>query len=94
MKIVSLKVAGIEETPAAAPAGPRQVVADEPEPGFIRKITLGPEGLMICRGEVAVLVPLSGLISVALEAEPALRAACESSICHDGNSRTNKTAGE
>ena len=93
MKIVSLKVAGIEETPAAAPAGPRQVVADEPEPGFIRKITLGPEGLMICRGEVAVLVPLSGLIGVAVEAEPGLRAGCEARLCHDGKGRADSTGG-
>lgn len=93
MKIVSLKVAGIDEAPAAAQSGVRQVVADEPEPGFIRKITLGPEGVMICRGDIAVLVPLSGLISVALEVEPGLRAGCEARLCHDGKGRADSTGG-
>jgi hypothetical protein len=55
------------------PLGIRAAMHDEPQPGFIRLVSLGPRGLSVKGQGKAVAFPLSELMKLAEQAEPALK---------------------
>lgn len=68
----ALQGAALAEGTVALPARV-SVVSDEPRPGFIRQVSLGPEGLSVHRVDCGVLLPLGELLRLAEELEPRLK---------------------
>lgn len=71
MKVLSIKLESHTEEPSKVfvPAG---TVVHEPQPGFIRKVQLCGEGLLIVHGPSAALIPLDQLLAAADLADPSL----------------------
>lgn len=74
MYVLTHLTANKTQAPFNEPRGIVQVVADEPSPGFIRKVSLGAGGLVISHGENKVAIPLAELLALAEKHEPALAA--------------------
>lgn len=60
--------------PASAPRPATIALHHEVAPGTFLHVGLGPGGLLIFRGDLAVAVPLDELVKLALNHEPALGA--------------------
>lgn len=70
-------------------------LCDQPKPGFIRRITLSPDGVGIQHGENIVVVPLPALIALAEKAQPLLVPPAEvpsaDDLQSDGSPKTSET---
>jgi len=79
MKIVTLRVDGVEEVAMVSPVGGIAWLASAPAPGVLRRVSLTAEGVLVQRGTDAgvpmqVRIPLSEILRVAEAAEPGLAA--------------------
>lgn len=73
MKVLTDLTAQIADADWREARGIVSMVCDEPQPGFLRLVSLGAEGVIIRHGHTAVGVPLSELLRLAEQAEPAMQ---------------------